>query len=1574
MSISAKGLRLLTLNVNGMGGLGKAAALLRYMSANCSNPDIVCLQEVKIADAERLTAILQAGRGAGVPFQGRHYYNPGTDHSCGVAVLVRHNPAFCKLPDAPSAVDSEGRVLRVDFECMQHAVSVMCIYAPNTGRGAFFDSLPAYIPPDRMVLMGGDFNCICNMQDQTSHGTHRLVGSQRLVHLMQSHSLVDAFRLKHPQAREFTHLGTSATSSARLDRWLVNEGCLPWVSRITHEHGAPGDHAGVLLSLLPPDLPAFGPGRWMFPTHILRIECLCADLRKRLSGFIDRLPALETTTGQYNRWLDIKVFLKDSAIAVDKAYRRDQDRQRRVAQSRVQMAVAALAISPDSRTARIELLSANAALKEVTCTCSHRAVEAADAMWQAHGERCTALHFSVGGDHELPAPITQLCDKQGTVYHMHEVRTGVDLHDLVCQHFSSDRPSGLYKVGTTDTAAQDYLLGCIERRVDPGIASAAEGPDGDGSLTVGCMASALAACSNGKSPGRDGLPYEVYKSLWGELCVPLCRAVNDVFRNGCAGEEWAEGIILPFYKGKDLPKDQLASYRPITLLNCDYKLCARVISDRMQFPLEYVVDTCQTAFIKGRWIGDNVLLQQGLAEHLEASQLPGAMVFLDVEKAYDRVDREWLYRCADYLQLPTGMCTWLHRLTDGTRSRVCINGWLTHDFPVDNGLPQGSPLSPPLWVLQLQPFTAALRKAQRIGRLLTPHLPDGTQAPPALHHADDTKLFLRDLEVDGPVAMEIVGKYCLASNAVIHPAKSEGICMGSHTPVFGVNVTTQANFGQLADAPRKALGIPSTTNMSLAAQIVYDKRLTIMRLVARRWSMHPLSAVGRCLNAKQVMANTISYHVTFVPPTAAQVTDMQKILQQYTARSRLPEDATLSNRGVLRVLPKPAIACLPRHLGGISMPDLPNHVIALQAKVIVMCFLPGMQPWKIAMRSALASAAPHPNWGPVWLFTSMRLSLCRNMTSRMHAYVSALRASLPRALAQGDDSPYPLRALLLEPLYCSSRILQANGEPFPAPTHTVSANWPFTLGQLASAADTQLADPQLQALCARLPEEMQQAMQAARSNPELLEEEDDWWCGENTAGTLLVKYSDPASNQVYFFDVLPCGALHLLPADISVVLHGSWSPACVLEVPKPKYRWSPNERASYDMAPLEVRDSHWPLEQRLLGAWDKIFIYPPAWGHGGVPLQLYTTKAARLRLTALAAVSAVSHHDPAYRVGRALRPRLWADPDHPSASNLQSIEQRWQDAVRNNARSDNIGAPPAWTLPRSASQQHARPARGTRVHASQQVAAAAPPLPPPQQTHHPPQQAPVAAAADAIVNTYTAYWKRLWAAPVSNRVRVFAYRLAHASLPCAAMSAYMNNWNVQDAFCPLCTVAGGARRRPLETYSHLFMECLTYRPAVEWLLDFWVAVANKRPPLSAAVIIADDTSAWADAPTGHLAALWMAVRLTVLHSIWAAKISNDREEQSAAAVVRKAIFSLRAEIRLQFNRGALQTSLSGSIPRELLRMHTPISNDRYFVEVWAHSGLCRVDPPSEPDGGSCLVLLLTEAHPVAAPVFDAAVV
>ncbi|KAJ9521470.1 hypothetical protein QJQ45_008864 [Haematococcus lacustris] len=118
------------------------------------------------------------------------------------------------------------------------------------------------------------------------------------------------------------------------------------------------------------------------------------------------------------------------------------------------------------------------------------------------------------------------------------------------------------------TVLHATLLGSLTSHLTPTQTSAAEGPDGSPMLSEEELSRALKGCAHSKAPGLDGLPMEV------------------------------------------------AGYRPITLLNCDVRLVARAVEDRLQLPLDQLVSPSQSAFILGRDISDNVQFHLGLLEYL----------------------------------------------------------------------------------------------------------------------------------------------------------------------------------------------------------------------------------------------------------------------------------------------------------------------------------------------------------------------------------------------------------------------------------------------------------------------------------------------------------------------------------------------------------------------------------------------------------------------------------------------------------------------------------------------------------------------------------------------------------------------------------------------------------------------------------------------------------------------------------------------------------------------------------------------------------------------------------------------
>ncbi len=83
--------------------------------------------------------------------------------------------------------------------------------------------------------------------------------------------------------------------------------------------------------------------------------------------------------------------------------------------------------------------------------------------------------------------------------------------------------------------------------------------------------------------------------------------------------DMSEGRITLLYKDRGLLP---ASYRPITLLNTDYKLAARVLADRFGPLLNHVVDSTQTGFLPQRWIGDNILAHLEIIAWYQRTQSP----------------------------------------------------------------------------------------------------------------------------------------------------------------------------------------------------------------------------------------------------------------------------------------------------------------------------------------------------------------------------------------------------------------------------------------------------------------------------------------------------------------------------------------------------------------------------------------------------------------------------------------------------------------------------------------------------------------------------------------------------------------------------------------------------------------------------------------------------------------------------------------------------------------------------------------------------------------------------------------
>ena len=197
-----------------------------------------------------------------------------------------------------------------------------------------------------------------------------------------------------------------------------------------------------------------------------------------------------------------------------------------------------------------------------------------------------------------------------------------------------------------------------------------------------------------------------------------------------------------------IPKDdsdltELSNWRPLTLLNVDYKILAKAIGQRIESKLSSLIHSDQTGFIKGRFIGQNVRLLNDIMEYTEAKNLPGILLFIDFRKAFDTIEWNFLHKCIELYNFGPNIRKWISILYNNVESGVMNAGFMTTYFKVSRGVRQGCPLSPLLFVLAVEMLALKIRQDQLCRGI---ELPNGQNAKIS-QFADDTTLNSRGYHV-----------------------------------------------------------------------------------------------------------------------------------------------------------------------------------------------------------------------------------------------------------------------------------------------------------------------------------------------------------------------------------------------------------------------------------------------------------------------------------------------------------------------------------------------------------------------------------------------------------------------------------------------------------------------------------------------------------------------------------------------------------------------------------------------------------------------------------------------------------
>nr|VZI38510.1 unnamed protein product [Spirometra erinaceieuropaei] len=208
---------------------------------------------------------------------------------------------------------------------------------------------------------------------------------------------------------------------------------------------------------------------------------------------------------------------------------------------------------------------------------------------------------------------------------------------------------------------------------------------------------AVQQLSNGKAPGSDAIPAEVYKHGGPQLMDHLTALFQEMWRQGEVPQDFKDATVVHLYKRKG-NLQVCDNHRGISLLNIAGKIFARILLNRRNNRLEQgLLPESQCGFRRHRGTTDMIFATRQLQEKCQEMRTHLYSTFVDLTKAFDTVNRKGLWKIMQKFGCPERFTQMVRQLHDGMMARVTDNGAVSEALAVTKGVKQGCVLAPTLF-------------------------------------------------------------------------------------------------------------------------------------------------------------------------------------------------------------------------------------------------------------------------------------------------------------------------------------------------------------------------------------------------------------------------------------------------------------------------------------------------------------------------------------------------------------------------------------------------------------------------------------------------------------------------------------------------------------------------------------------------------------------------------------------------------------------------------------------------------------------------------------------------------------
>lgn len=633
---------------------------------------------------------------------GRIFFTHGQSNSKGVCILFKRN-ASVKVLD--SIKDTDGRILGLKLEFNMLQLFILNIYAPNDDNVQFYLEIAKLLENSNCThkMLIGDFNLFLDKDlDRINTDTQYKKAADMVKSIMEEFELIDVWREQNPDKKCFTcrRVPQSARGN-RIDYVLISQSLFQFIVKNDIIPGFRSDHQFLVvgLSLFQTDR---GKGFWKMNCTIIKNP----EFIQKVSLMITEECAQEYESAAH-RWEIIK--FRTRCIAQEISIHKSSDRKNRL---RILERKLKFWENPDNinhtnlftaESGENLIVSLRKEIEDINALQTKGSMLRCKRNWYEYGQKSSKYFFNLEKHNYNTKTITRLRKNTCEV-----VENEKAIQQIQFNYFSN-----LYRsrLESTEVPIEYFDNLQITKISDLDREKVEE------EIQLSEIGFAIKNMSNGKCPGSDGIPVEFYKFFYRQLKAILLGVYRYNVQNRSMHCSAKFGLISLIPKQNRDPLE-LANWRPISLLNVDYKILAKLIANRLQPILQKIIHSDQVGFIRNRFIGENLTSLAAAIDFCYRNKLDYLIVSCDIEKAFDSLEPKFVDRVLNLYNFGPYFQNLIRTLRDEAEARVLNNGKTTETFNLSRGSRQGCPLSSLIFNLCYEILSQKIRQNDKIEGLV----------------------------------------------------------------------------------------------------------------------------------------------------------------------------------------------------------------------------------------------------------------------------------------------------------------------------------------------------------------------------------------------------------------------------------------------------------------------------------------------------------------------------------------------------------------------------------------------------------------------------------------------------------------------------------------------------------------------------------------------------------------------------------------------------------------------------------------------------------------------------------------